>query len=314
MRKIFLFTSLFMLVAACNTFWSSQEMCNFTLTVKLSSQIPGLKADEPLPTYLTKLISPIECNDTIFIPQVKIERLDLPNEPPYVVEVKSKMENEAKKIAQTYEYSDLKDDYSENLEKIPVGNYLVKESSSNIQPTTTSEGSDALIYTLNIEDKNAADSIIKLYTAILKKSGTAKVVIILNTSRLDQEIPVTSNEVGNTKTDNSKTISLPNEEHLRQELLKIIDTKKTIPERENIASKVWKENFYPNVYFYNYRDANDKNPEYWGPGNGKSYIARLVTLPSIIDIKIWNVERDKETQKISGLSVCEIHNGSKLNR
>jgi len=124
--------------------------------------------------------------------------------------------------------------------------------------------------------------------------------------------PQVTAPVTNTPTDYS--ISLPSEETLRQELLKIIDTKKTRKEREDIASKIWKVYFYPEAYIDNLMDANDKNPEHWSPGNGKSYLARLITLPSIIDIKILAVERDKETQKISGLKVCEIHNGSKFNQ
>jgi len=107
--------------------------------------------------------------------------------------------------------------------------------------------------------------------------------------------------------------SLSSEETLHKELLKIIDTKRSRRERENIAAMVWKDFFSPNVYVQNQMDLNDHNPENWEPGNGKSYFVHLVTLPSIIDVRILKVERDKETQKISGFTVCEIHNGSKFN-
>jgi len=131
---------------------------------------------------------------------------------------------------------------------------------------------------------------------ILVKNPGAKIVVVCNPPITKGPIPPEGQtaQPGN---------SLPEAEPLRQELLKIIDTKRPRQEREKIAAQVWDEYFYPDVYVQN-------SDEFWNPGNGKSYLAHLVTLPSIIDICILKIERDKETNKISGLKVIETRNSS----
>lgn len=99
---------------------------------------------------------------------------------------------------------------------------------------------------------------------------------------------------------------------LQADLLNIADVNKSISERRDIAGYVWKEYFDDNAYIDNYAHKDDVNPEHWSPGNGKSYvIEHLVVMSSIVDINIVNIERHVKTNKITGLQVCETHNGTR---
>ncbi len=139
--------------------------------------------------------------------------------------------------------------------------------------------------------------------SILVNNPSAKIVVICNP-------PIINKPDGPEDPKLPPSISLVEAETLRQELLKIIDTKRSRQEREKIAAQVWDEYFYPNVYVQNFEDINNTHPQIWDAGHGKSYFAHLVTLPSIIDICILEIERDKETNKISGLKVRETRNKS----
>lgn len=140
--------------------------------------------------------------------------------------------------------------------------------------------------------------------SILVKNPEAKILIVHNPTFAE------SPDIGL-----PSVVSLSDEsqaEPLRQELKKIFDTKRSFKEREEIAQKVWLEYFDPNVYIDNIMDESPKFPEHWPPGKGKNYLAHLVVLPTIMDIKIIKIERNKETQKISCLKVSEIRNESKI--
>jgi hypothetical protein len=139
--------------------------------------------------------------------------------------------------------------------------------------------------------------------SILVNNPGAKIVVVCNP-------PITKGPIPPEGPTAQPCNSLPEAEPLRQELLKIIDTKRSRQEREKIAAQVWDEYFYPNVYIQNFEDINSNHPQIWDAGHGKSYFAHLVTLPSIIDICILEIERDKETNKISGLKVHETRNKS----
>ena len=131
--------------------------------------------------------------------------------------------------------------------------------------------------------------------------------------KIDTIVQIPQNLNDTIKISSPSGISLNKWEPLRQELLKIIDTKRTDRYRREIAEKVWSTYFYNKAYIDNLSDINDKNPEHWSPGNGKKYLTEhLALLPSIIDIKIISVDIHNETQKISGLSVMETNNGDRL--
>jgi hypothetical protein len=299
MKKIFLLLISFFLVC-CN----NSEMIHYSVEIILRNELSNVNENDPLPNYITKIVNPIESKDTFYIPDVTIKRLDLPKEEPLKVEVPLIIENKIKKTLGTYDYDNLKEDYTENLPKIICGKYLTTKG-NNESDEKPIQITDAMIYYLNPNNKISVDSTILAYSEQIKMNGGGKIVILIR-----------QNENSITQIDETSTCgtSLPDYDWLRQELLKIIDTKRTLAERKQIAEKIWKENFYQECYVDNYMDKNDKNPEYWSSKHGMKYLTEhLVVFPSIIDITILTVERDKETQKVSGLKVCETYNGSKFN-
>jgi len=183
-----------------------------------------------------------------------------------------------------------------DLSKFTINYNVVLGFSSNV--TTNPQSFAFKLFT------NKIDIVTYVKDSILVKRPDSKILIVYNPTFAED--PDTRLPSGASLSDVSQA------EPLRQELKKIIDTKRSFKEREDIANKVWSEYFDPKVYIDNIMDGSPQFPEHWPSGKGKNYLAHLVILPTIMDIKIIKIELNKETQKISSLKVSEIRNESKI--
>jgi hypothetical protein len=178
MKKILFFLIINGLLSSCH---ENKKPENFKLTIQLSNPLPELKINDPLPEYITKLIQPIEITqDTIFIPEVIIERSDINSEGPFKIVIPSTIINKAKKIADTYDYEDLKSDYEQNLDKIKVDEYLVKNGNISKEENNESDKSNSTVFEIDFSDENGIDSVINLYKNVLRKKGKSVKVLLKN--------------------------------------------------------------------------------------------------------------------------------------
>lgn len=180
MKKCSFLLSIPLILFGCK----SIVMQKISVNIVLQKQISNLKAGEDLPVYLIKLIKQIECEDTVYIPQLIITRTDLPNEKPLQIEVPSITENIVKKWASLYDYNNLQEDYNENLPKLKVDNYLVKPG--NLRDTRSkiniSTQPDDVILSLDASNKNSTDSIINILfnTLCTNRTPVKRVIISLS--------------------------------------------------------------------------------------------------------------------------------------
>lgn len=287
--------------------------CNNSLK---NTNIDILICENPAAQKLTddvrEILQPFKKGNTIYLPQGNV--FNTSGKLSYVKQ-KGWMDKIRGNITKNTSFLILKEKISNYLKELDISRLKLKEPLNINELSNLSANYNVVLGFSTNSSISTTSYAFKLFTnttnltnyirdSILVNSPEAKILIVYNPTFTDQS----------NYRDTGTIMSSSDNEPLRLELLKIIDTKRSRREREEVAQNVWDEYFSPEVYVDNLMDENDKNPEHWSPGNGKSYFAHLVTLPSIIDIKILTVERDKETQKISGLRVCEIRNGSKINR
>lgn len=101
---------------------------------------------------------------------------------------------------------------------------------------------------------------------------------------------------------------------LKDDLLKIIDTKRSYTDRDKLARATWEKYFDKMASVQMYLKPEQKNPEgTWESGDGSLYlIDRLAYMSSITDVNITRIEYHRETKKISGMVVVECHNASEI--
>lgn len=149
-----------------------------------------------------------------------------------------------------------------------------------------------------------------------------KVTIIINPSELadmepeivertEEEIKSATDEL---KGDPCKQNTVTDGLDLKEDLLQIIDTKRTYKERDRLARETWKKYFDPMASVTFYIKANQKNPEgFFESGDGANYfIDRLAYMSSITEVNIIRIEYHNDTHKISGIVVVECHNASEI--
>ncbi len=102
--------------------------------------------------------------------------------------------------------------------------------------------------------------------------------------------------------------------NLKEDLVKIIDTRRTYKERDKLARETWEKYFDPMAAVKMYLKPDQKYPEgMWESGDGANYfIDRLAYLNSITDVNIIRIEYHRDTKKISGIVVVECHNASEV--
>lgn len=170
----------------------STEIKHFPLIILLNGPLHGVIENDPLPPNLLKLIQPIEVEDKAFVPEVKFIRID--NNDTMMVFIDSKWQNKLKKMAGTYDYDALKDDYNEYLAKLKVSGTLINYNSDISQESITkylNQAQNSIILGFATEVKQSQISIYPLFdkidilmdtiSKILKQNNTQAITVLYNT-------------------------------------------------------------------------------------------------------------------------------------
>lgn len=289
------------------------KMIDLDLTIVTNSKLAE-SPDEPLPPLITDLLNPIECkvNDTVYIPHITIQRTDLAEEN-YVIENPISAEGKTRKFLNTYAYADLKNDYEEIIPTLKTGDYISKtgskESTTEFNPTEK----NSLIYFLsenkikkkghymNIKEiRSNLDSLL----CVDESNSRKKIYIILSNAGSIPPIDSIGSCNQTTVTDGLD---------LKDDLMKIVDTKRSYKERDQLARETWKKYFDPMASVKMYLKPTEKYPDFWESGDGQNYlIDRLAYKSSITDINIIRIEYHKENSKISAITTVECHNASEV--
>jgi hypothetical protein len=324
MRKFKFFISIILIstLSGCN-----DKQVNYKL-VLVSNTLLSQNADDPLPSVVREALSPFECeaNDLVFVPELSVYRSDLKDEDTYEIEVPVTPENKLRKKLGSYSYVDLKNDYEENLPSMKAGEFLSKKS-TNIDPKVfkfNKENTLFLSIDKNLKDFSELKKKLDSTLCLQDENFSKKVIIFLNNSTEIFEgllsppethiqgttEPIIPPLTGNPCTQNTVTDGLD----LKEDLMQIVDTKRTYKERDRLARETWKKYFDSVASVTFYVKANQKYPEgFFESGDGANYfIDRLAYMSSITNLNITRIEYHKDTHKISGIVIVECHNASEI--
>lgn len=107
--------------------------------------------------------------------------------------------------------------------------------------------------------------------------------------------------------------TIPQALELKEDLLKIIDTKRSYTERDKLAKQVWRKYFDKMASVYMYSRPNQIHAKFWESGDGINYLVdRLAYKNSITNLNITRAEFHRETNKISSITIVECHNASEI--
>ncbi|MDP2692578.1 MAG: hypothetical protein Q8O88_02975 [bacterium] len=299
-------------------------MIDITFTLVSDSKLVE-NQNEPLPSTITELLNPFECkeNDTVFIPHITIQRLDIQEEN-YILENPKSLEGKGRSFLGTYSYVDLKNDYEEMIPKMKAGEYLSKPSSKGA-PATFNLKKNSLVYYLSDKidkEKKNFKSIKEIRSNIdsllCSKEITpqSQIYIVFNNKNEFTQTGINNDSINpppppdDTCTQTTVTDGL----NLKEDLMKIVDTKRSYKERDRLARETWKKYFDTMASVKYYIKANQKYPEgFFESGDGANYfIDRLAYMSSITDVNIIRIEYHKENHKVSGIVVVECHNASEI--
>lgn len=307
---IYIFTVLLITVSltSCDG-ESSGDVQFYTLKIQLNGKLEKVKKDKPLPSNLLKLLNYTKimdeskpCFGRYYVPEISYYRADLDetiNEdfPIHEMVMNSKM---------LVTKGELESNYDTTLLKVP--SLFVKETNETV---TVESFDQENVFTLNIfsdKKENITDLKGKIDAALC--DGASQITIIIDAK---EQKTTTGGGTIPPGTDICGDFTIPAMRELRVELQKIIDTSRSLNERATLAEKTWNKYFDADAYVAKYVELDDKNPEVWNPGEGKSYfISRIALLKSIININIIRVEYSKENNRISGIKLVECHNSEQM--
>lgn len=195
MKKLLFLFFILILTTGCPIV--NEVMIHFPLTIYTQGALIGQNENDLLPGSITKLLQPIKFGDSIYIADIQVIRLDLPKEKPYFLEVPVSIENSIKIKLKTYDFSCLKDDYDQNIPTMTLGKYFVQPGDKEGKVLNPKISSDALVFTISLQEYDAIDTTIEHYASILRKGGVSKIIIYLETKvedDSDQTISVLFNE------------------------------------------------------------------------------------------------------------------------
>jgi hypothetical protein len=324
MKQRFLNTFLFISLLAVTTLFSScgggdlfpdtSKHCEVSILV----QKVGNKG-KSYPSDITNLLMPLtvkECGDSVLTSTLKLLRIDLSNQVEQLVEVpRSTGENflgandDAEKIAEKMKTVTIPNSFTEEAKTIDETklNALIKKFGGAKNVFGFSENGGSI--TVGGEPVKFYTDFKQLKAEMLNRSCSVqdgKFLILYNLNLLGTTPPVPN--------DNDKpqafVSSDPLVKDLQIALSSLIDTKKGSNERIKLAKSVEKQYFAPNGFYAKTFDSpSSTNPsDVWDMPDGHMFLEHLAITPSILSVQVFKVEKDKETNKISGIHIIEQHN------
>lgn len=285
--------------------------------------------DQPLPegkypSYFKDITEPFsaECGTDYLLKPINVARIDIKKAPvetnAWYFEQMGDNTVEFSKNWLTQFYKDSlvvkhltlpsKRDVKENA----IDSYLSKE---NILTIIYSEESDQELYSEKPIYTSSKEVTNKMREGLC--SNTYKeVVVIVNPSKLVERTGIDEGEKEPTRIttgDPCTQTTVADGLDLKEELMKIVDTKRSYKERDRLARETWDKYFDPMASVIMYLNLNDKYPDMWESGDGKNYLVdRLAYKSSITDMNIIRIEYHKDTGKISSITTVECHNASEV--
>ncbi|MGJ8743594.1 hypothetical protein [Polaribacter sp.] len=286
--------------------------------------------DKPLeegkyPDYFKEIVTPFSANNCEFdylMKPINVARLDIKKTP---VETNAwyfeQMGDNTVEFSKNWLSQFYKDSIVDKHLTLPakrvvskktIDSYLKKEEVLTLIYSEYSDGETYSEHTIFTSAKEISEQIKESICG----NNYKEIIVLVNPSILstthaellpeDETITTPTQNPCNQKT-TSKALEL------KDDLLKIIDTKKSAKERDFIAKEVWAKYFDKNASVKMYVNLNDKYPDKWESGDGKNYLVdRLAYMSSIIDINITRVEFHRDTNKISSITTVECHNASEI--
>jgi len=288
---------------------SSGDVQFYTLKVQLNGNLKTIKKGKPLPSKLLNLLDYTKVEDEskpcfgkYYVPEISYYRTDLDEAVNEDFPIHEMVMNSRMLVTK----EELESNYDVNMLKVP--NIFTKETNQDVSIAPLNEEN---VFTLNIfSDKKENVVALKSKIDAALCDGASQITLIVDTKEQVEtgvKKPTTGGDIPE-GTDICGDFTLPSMTALRAELQKIIDTSRSLNERATIAEKTWNKYFDADAYVAKYITLDDKNPEVWNPGEGKSYfISRIALLKSIININIIRVEYSKENNRISGIKIVECH-------
>ena len=319
MKNIIYIFAVLLLITSCTSCNgdSSGDVQFYTLKVQLNGNLKTIKKGKALPSKLLNLLKYTKVEDEskpcfgkYYVPEISYYRTGL-----------DEVVNEGFPIHEMFMNSrmlvtkeELESNYDVNMLKAP--NIFTKEINQDISIAPLNEEN---VFTLNIfRDKKENVATLKSKIDAALCDGASQITLIIDTKEQVEtgtDKPTTtkgSEDINAPTISPCKTTTIPAGIELKQELVKIIDTKKSTSKRIRLANKIWNKYFDNDAYISKYLHEGDKNSEVWDPGEGKKYFTdRLAVLKSIYDINIIRIEYSKENStKITGIHIIECHNAS----
>lgn len=323
-------------------------LTSFTITIGCVSNSKGIPVDIQVisddfsieenlaKSSISNFITPklLECSEPIKLqPQVTINRFSGKEAEELKIEFKKNFfqnlfeanidEEKGRKLLEDYEipkewktnnYQNSKNEIITYLRNLDEDVILLADKEYDSIPNLTNpiifknaEEYKSLLAQLYCENGNRPNKIVILYN--LKSFHDNK--IEYGTEETEEEIQSGSDEIkGDPCTQNTVTDGLD----LKEDLMQIIDTKRSYKERDRLARETWKKYFDSMASVTFYVKANQKYPEgFFESGDGANYfIDRLAYMSSITNVNITRIEYHKDTQKISGIVIVECHNASEI--
>ncbi len=300
--------------------------CGDAEPIKLTLVFDEALEEGKYPSYFKDIVTPFEqeCNDFLLKP-INVTRLDIGK-----AEVETNAWFFENTGDNTVEFSKgwLDHYFSDSL----TNNYLTKKAtreSISINSYIKDKNPNVYIYSETAEvDEYEGHEVFtsaKDVNAAIQKNACGntnkEAIVLINPKELRSIAPPLPPEIieSGTTTGTATPPSSPCEANtvadgldLKDDLLKIIDTKRSYSERDKLAKETWAKYFDKMAAITMYLKAGQKNPEgRWESGDGSVYLVdRLAYMSSITDVNITRIEYHRETKKISGITVVECHNSS----
>lgn len=330
MKKVFFILSIFTIITGCVS--NSKGIPVDIQVISDDFSIEENLAKSSISNFITPKL--LECSEPIKLqPQVTINRFSGKKAEELKIEFKKNFfqnlfeanidEEKGRKLLEDYEipkewktnnYQNSKNEIITYLRNLDEDVILLADKEYDSIPNLTNpiifknaEEYKSLLAQLYCENENRPNKIVILYN--LKSFHDNK--IEYGTEETEEETQSGGEEIkGDPCTQNTVTDGLD----LKEDLMQIVDTKRTYKERDQLARETWKKYFDSVASVTFYVKANQKYPEgFFESGDGANYfIDRLAYMSSITNLNITRIEYHKDTHKISGIVIVECHNASEI--